>query len=324
VQLPGSERAVALALCCDGRAGAIDPREGGRRAVVEGVLRTAAMGAQPIGASDCLNYGNPQRPEIMWQLVEGIEGIAEACRALDVPVVSGNVSLYNQTGETAVLPTPAVAVVGLLEDWKLVAPPLEIKEGDLVVRVGTAPATLGGSLALAIAAADERACAGSAASGASREIAARLPPHAALDAAPAGRARPLDLGAVRALAEGLRGLRTSSTIKDARPVFAGGALAALAELCAVSGKGLDVAVPADEDAYAALFAEDAPQAIVIVPPARARFLPPSTVLGTVKGKALVVKQGDRSLFARDVDALVEQREAVIPAIAGAPPPRRDP
>jgi phosphoribosylformylglycinamidine synthase len=300
VAIPETDRAVALALCCDSRAAGLDPREGGRRAVIEGVLRTSALGATPIGASDCLNYGNPQRPEIMWQLVEGIEGIAEACKALDVPIVSGNVSLYNQTDDAAVLPTPTVGVVGLVEDARPMAPPFAIQEGDVIARIGTPPTKLTASLSHALFA---------------EKLAGPLPP--------------MDLKQVKNLAESLRSLRFSSVVKDARPVFAGGMFATLAELAMVSKRGLEVVLPADDDARTTLFGEDTPHALVVVQQARARFLPRHTVLGTVKGTALVVKHGDRTLFSREVATLREQSEAVLPAIVagsasaapseGAPP-----
>jgi phosphoribosylformylglycinamidine synthase len=94
----------------------LDPREGGRQAVAEAARNLACVGALPIGLTDCLNFGNPQRPEVAWQLRECIRGMADACRALQVPVVSGNVSLYNETNGRSILPTPTVAMVGLIED----------------------------------------------------------------------------------------------------------------------------------------------------------------------------------------------------------------
>ena len=139
VRIPGTQRAVAMALCCVGRWCSADPREGARRAVVEGVLRTSCVGALPIGATDCLNYGNPRVPEVMWSFVEGVEGIREACLALDVPVVSGNVSLYNSTDDRAIHPTPTVGVVGLVEDFRLAMAP-DPAAGDTVAILGWAAA----------------------------------------------------------------------------------------------------------------------------------------------------------------------------------------
>jgi len=112
-------------------------------------LEASALGAEPIGLTDCLNFGNPERPEIMWQLAEAIEGIVEAARALDIPVVGGNVSLYNETEERAILPTPTVAVVGLLERAHKARPMAFRQAGDSVVLLGRTLAELGGTEYLA-------------------------------------------------------------------------------------------------------------------------------------------------------------------------------
>jgi phosphoribosylformylglycinamidine synthase len=116
VRLKGTSRALAISVDGNGRACYLDPRLGARLVVAEAARNVACAGASPIGATNNLNFGSPERPEIMWQLVETIEGMAEACRALDIPITGGNVSLYNETGGRAIYPTPVVGVVGLLED----------------------------------------------------------------------------------------------------------------------------------------------------------------------------------------------------------------
>jgi phosphoribosylformylglycinamidine synthase len=124
------------------------PREGGRLAVAEACRNVAVSGAEPIGLSDCLNFGNPEQPEIMWQFAEVVKGMAEAARALKVPVISGNVSLYNQGPSGAVDPTPIVAAVGLLEpvDGELRPVPSHFQaEGDLIYLAGSLRPELGGS-----------------------------------------------------------------------------------------------------------------------------------------------------------------------------------
>src|SRR5829696_933218 len=114
-------------------------------AVAEAAGIVACAGATPIGATNCLNFGNPERPEIMWQLVEAIEGIAEACRALDVPITGGNVSLYNETNGEAIYPTPILGVVGVLDDAsKAVARAFRGANDDIVL-LGEGYAELGGS-----------------------------------------------------------------------------------------------------------------------------------------------------------------------------------
>jgi phosphoribosylformylglycinamidine synthase subunit PurL len=114
-------------------------------AVAEAARNVACAGAVPIGATNCLNFGNPERPEIMWQLVEAIEGIAEACRALDVPITGGNVSLYNETDGRAIYPTPVIGVVGLLEDASRVLTRAFAGPGDVVILLGEDRGELGGS-----------------------------------------------------------------------------------------------------------------------------------------------------------------------------------
>src|SRR4029453_2729063 len=116
VRVKGTSRALAVSTDGNGRYCYLGPRGGAMLAGAEGGRNVACAGGVPIGATNCLNFGNPQRPEIMWQLVESIEGIAEACRALDVPITGGNVSLYNKTDGKAIYPTPTLGVVGLIED----------------------------------------------------------------------------------------------------------------------------------------------------------------------------------------------------------------
>jgi phosphoribosylformylglycinamidine synthase len=116
VRVHGTKKALALTTDCTPRYCAADPRVGGMQAVAEAWRNLVAVGARPLAITDCLNFGNPERPPIMAQLVAAIEGMAEACRALDIPITGGNVSLYNETGGRAIYPTPVVGVVGLLED----------------------------------------------------------------------------------------------------------------------------------------------------------------------------------------------------------------
>ncbi len=117
VRVHGTRKALAMTTDCTPRYCFADPVEGGKQAVAEVWRNLIAVGAKPLAITDCLNFGNPQRPEIMGQFVGCIEGMAEACRALDFPVVSGNVSLYNETDGTGILPTPAIGGVGLIDDY---------------------------------------------------------------------------------------------------------------------------------------------------------------------------------------------------------------
>src|SRR5262245_49304558 len=145
VRVKGTDRALAISTDGNGRYCYLNPRRGAMLAVAEAARNVACAGGVPIGATNCLNFGNPERPEIMWQLVEGIEGIAEACRALDVPITGGNVSLYNETDGKAIYPTPIIGVVGLIEDASRVQTRVFKGAGDAVILLGDDRGELGGS-----------------------------------------------------------------------------------------------------------------------------------------------------------------------------------
>src|SRR5258707_4454395 len=116
----------------------LDPRRGAQQAVAEAARNLACVGAQPIAVTDCLNFGNPEKPLVAWQLTEAIHGLSEACRALDVPIVSGNGSLYNETAGRAIPPTPTVGMVGLLDDVSLTVP-ASFAEGLAVIGLREPP-----------------------------------------------------------------------------------------------------------------------------------------------------------------------------------------
>jgi phosphoribosylformylglycinamidine synthase len=152
VRVHGSKKALAITTDCTPRYCYADPYEGGKQAVAEAYRNLCAVGAKPLAITNCLNFGNPQRPEIMGQFVGCVEGMAEACRALDFPVVSGNVSLYNETKaddgrSQAILPTPAIGGVGLLDDWEKSATIGFKAAGDQIILLGKYPAcSLGQSI----------------------------------------------------------------------------------------------------------------------------------------------------------------------------------
>jgi len=145
VRIKGTRKALAMKADGNGRYCWLDAFEGARLAVAEACRNVVATGATPIGATNCLNFGNPERPEIMGQLMRAIAGIGEACRALEVPITGGNVSLYNETGGRAIYPTPILGVVGLLDDADRVLTPWFKEEGDAVYLLGDTHDDLGGS-----------------------------------------------------------------------------------------------------------------------------------------------------------------------------------
>ncbi|MDB5713066.1 MAG: purL, partial [Sphingomonadales bacterium] len=151
VRVHGTQKGLAITTDCTPRYCYADPVEGGKQAIAEAYRNLSAVGAKPLAATDCMNFGNPQRPEIMGQFVGCIEGMAEACLALDFPIVSGNVSLYNETKNddgtgSAILPTPAIGGVGLLDDWSKSATIAFKAEGEAIYLVGKSNGHIGQSV----------------------------------------------------------------------------------------------------------------------------------------------------------------------------------
>ena len=145
VRIKGTKRALAMSTDGNGRYCYLNPRRGAMLALAEAARNVACAGALPIGGTNCLNFGNPERPEIMWQFVEAVEGLADACRALDIPITGGNVSLYNETDGQAIYPTPIIGVVGLIEDAAHVVSRTFKQAGDEIVLLGEGYGELGGS-----------------------------------------------------------------------------------------------------------------------------------------------------------------------------------
>jgi len=137
VRIKETRKALAIALDGNGRYCAVNPREGAKLVVAEAARNVVCVGAKPIAITNCLNFASPERPEVMWSFSEVIDGMAEACRAFNTPVVSGNVSFYNETEGRGVLPTPVIGMVGLIEDVKRVVQPGFKTEGDLIALLGT-------------------------------------------------------------------------------------------------------------------------------------------------------------------------------------------
>ena len=148
IRVKENGKAIAMSSKCNPRYCYIDPKGGAAAAVMAAGRNVAMSGARPLAITDCLNYGNPENPEVMWQFAQGTEGIKEACKALNTPVVSGNVSLYNETNGVSVYPTPTIAMVGLNDDAEKVLPSVFQKENDVVYIIGDTEKEFGGSLYL--------------------------------------------------------------------------------------------------------------------------------------------------------------------------------
>jgi phosphoribosylformylglycinamidine synthase len=228
VRVHGTARGLAVATDCTPRYCKADPRAGGMQAVAESWRNLTATGARPLAITNCLNFGNPERPEIMGQLVGCIEGMAAACRALDYPVVSGNVSLYNETDGQAILPTPNVGGVGLIDDLSRMTALAWPGSGFRLLLVGECTGWLGCSLYL-------------------REIVGREE----------GAPPPVDLPAERRNGDWVRARIAEGKIAACHDVADGGLLVALAEMALASGSGCDVDLPPDVPSQAGwLFGED--------------------------------------------------------------------
>ncbi|PIQ96180.1 MAG: phosphoribosylformylglycinamidine synthase II [Nitrospinae bacterium CG11_big_fil_rev_8_21_14_0_20_56_8] len=210
LRVPGTSKAVAISVDCNSRYCYLDPFNGARIAVAESSRNLACSGAFPIGLTNCLNFGNPEKPEIMWQFEQGVQGIAEACKFLEIPVVSGNVSLYNETRGIGIFPTPTVAVVGLLEDSRKHMTQWFKRTGDFVGLIGLTIEELGGSEYLKVM--FEQVCGG-------------VPT--------------LELRAERQAQEFCRELIGKGFIASAHDCSEGGLAVALAECC-ISGPGQPV------------------------------------------------------------------------------------
>ena len=214
VRVKGTARALAVSVDGNGRYCALDPRQGAKLAVAEAARNVACAGGLPIAATNCLNFGNPERPEIMWQFAEAVAGIGEACRALDTPITGGNVSFYNETDGRAVLPTPILGVVGLLEDVSYVRTRLFAEAGLDIVILGEGRGELGGSEYL-------------------KTI------HGLIR----GRPPVLDLARERALARLLVDWASRGVIRSAHDCAEGGLAVTLAECCFdTGGLGADVSI----------------------------------------------------------------------------------
>ena len=141
----GRSKGVAIAAGCNARHVYLDPYEGSRLAVASAYADLVAVGAKPLATTDCLNFGNPEKPGIMWQFAESVRGLGDACRLLDTPIVSGNVSLYNETDGVAIKPTPMIGMVGLVDDVDEVITAGFKEEGHRIAVLGTLHGGLGGS-----------------------------------------------------------------------------------------------------------------------------------------------------------------------------------
>ena len=250
--LPGGA-AIAVSIDGNGRRVACDPRRGAAEAVYECAANLACVGAEPLGLTNCLNFGNPEKPHVAWQLTEAVTGLAEACERLGVPVVGGNVSLYNEAPTGPIFPTPVVGIVGRLPDAARAGRLAFGQEGDAIALVGPFDPALAGS-----------------------EL-AKLQGRAA-----AGTLPPIDPEAVAQAHREVRDGVRSGALRSAHDIAEGGIAVALAECCIAGSIGATVTLPNGID----LFAEALGQGFIVSGPAAA--LAEMTVIGRVGGSELAI------------------------------------
>jgi phosphoribosylformylglycinamidine synthase len=282
-------RGIAVATDGNARFVALDPYTGTQLALAEAYRNVATSGAVPQAVTNCLNFGSPEDPHVMWQFGEAVRGLADGCSALGIPVTGGNVSFYNQTGSTAILPTPVVGVLGVLDDVARRVRCGFVRDGDVVLLLGTTREELGGSEWAHVA-------------------------HGHLG----GRPPRVDLAAERRLAGLLAETSADGLLTGAHDLSDGGLAQALVEACLVGGRGASVALPPLLDPFVALFTESAARVLVCVDPTDADALTaratrarvPVERLGTTGGGALDIAD----VGALDLGELRTAWEGTLPAL----------
>ncbi len=291
---------VALSVDCNSRYCYLDPRLGAAHAVAEAARNVSCVGGEPVAITDCLNFGNPERPEIMWQLEQACLGIADACNALGTPVVSGNVSLYNETEGKGIFPTPTIGMVGLMEDCGRNAVSAFLAAGERIALLGRPAGPQGGHL------------------GGSEYL-------KAVHGRTAGTPPPLDLDLEKKVQGTVRALVRAGLVRTAHDTSEGGLAVALAEMSFGRDLGCKVALPTQPGrSDALLFGEDAGRILIAYPDAAADRVAavarehgaPFLEIGEVGGPSLVIKSGERTLVDARVADLKTSWSSSIPQVVG--------
>ena len=290
-------RGVAVSTDCNGRFAKLDPYNGAKLALAEAYRNVAATGAAPLAVTNCLNFGSPEDPAVMWQFSEAVRGLADGCLELGTPVTGGNVSFYNQTGDTAIHPTPVVGVLGVIEDVTKRTPMGFAAAGDVVLLLGETRDELDGSEWAHVV-------------------------HGHLGGVPPK----VDLAAEMALAALLVELGGTGLLTAAHDLSDGGVAQALVEMALRRGVGAKISLPAELDAFVALFSESTARVIVTVSPARYAEVISAvdaagvlvTRIGSVgeAGSDLVIENVAGDSVTLSLAELSQASEATLPALFG--------
>ena len=288
IRVRGTNKGLAMTTDCNSRYIYLDPETGGKIAVAEAARNVVVSGAKPLAITDCLNFGNPEKPEIFWQLEKAADGMSEACTILDSPVIGGNVSLYNETNGTAIYPTPTIGMVGLVEDLSHVTTQDAKKAGDLVYLIGESFTEFGGSEL-------------------QKMVEGRI----------FGKAPAIDLAVEAKRQQEILSAIQQGLIASAHDVAEGGVAVALAEKTFGNGLGMDVTLSGS--ATTALFSESQSRFVVTVSPEKAAQFEESVSdakkIGQVTGDNLVINGEDGTAWINDsVAALRSAWKGAIPCL----------
>ncbi len=287
-------RGIAVSTDASGRYTQLDPYAGAQLALAEAYRNVAVTGATPVAVTNCLNFGSPEDPGVMWQFSQAVRGLADGCAALGIPVTGGNVSFYNQTGTTAILPTPVVGVLGVIDDVKRRIPTgFGTEPGETLILLGDTRDEFDGSIWAQVTA----------------DHLGGVPPK-------------VDLERERLLADVLSAASRDGLVSAAHDLSEGGLIQAVVEAALAGETGCRIVLPEDADPFVALFSESAGRVLVAVPRTEeSRFRAMCEARGLPATRIGVVDEGSNSIevqgqFTISLNELRSTSEGVLPGLFG--------